>query len=194
MQDEEKTAAVPAEEPQSGYITVESLEEFTHKYPEEGAVMPQVYVDAARETVEQYLHYDPDKKDYVFSLWGDGTETLVLPAPVLSLQSVTVGGEPQDIGEWEFTKNYLRHRLRNGLFEIFSSMQKIEVAFTGGWDPVPRKIVTAAHQIADLYWESAGGNLAVSSTSFADQGTRVFNNFSESRFLDQINEWRIYNV
>lgn len=51
---------------------------------------------------------------------------------------------------------------------------------------VPEIIKTTALQIASLFWESAGGNLAVSSTSFADSGSRVFNNFKADRFLEQI--------
>lgn len=51
---------------------------------------------------------------------------------------------------------------------------------------VPEVIKTTAKQIGTLFWESAGGNLAVNSTSFADTGTRVFNNFKSDRFLDQI--------
>jgi len=176
------------------YITVKMLEEFTGKYPEEDASMPQVYVDAAIDTVAKYLRYDPQASEIEFRTWGDGTETIVLPSPCRELLSVSVGGVEQNVQEWEPSKNYLRHRLKSGLFEIFDSHQKIEVRFGGGYSPVPQKIVTAALQLASLYWESSGGNLAVSSTSYADQGTRVFNNFTESRFLDQINEWRIHNV
>lgn len=51
---------------------------------------------------------------------------------------------------------------------------------------VPEVIKTTAKQIGSLFWESAGGNLAVNSTSFADTGTRVFNNFTADRFLNQI--------
>lgn len=51
---------------------------------------------------------------------------------------------------------------------------------------VPELIKNTALQIASLFWESAGGNLAVSSTSFADTGSRVFNNFKADRFLEQI--------
>ena len=176
------------------YITVKMLEEFTGKYPEEDASMPQVYVDAAIDTVAKYLRYDPQASEIEFRTWGDGTETIVLPAPCRELVAVCVAGVEQDITEWEPSRNYLRHRLQSGELEIFDSHQKIEVSFSGGYAPVPQKIVTAALQLASLYWESAGGNLAVSSTSYADQGTRVFNNFTETRFLDQINEWRIHNV
>jgi hypothetical protein len=176
------------------YITVDMLEEFAGKYPEDGAAMPGVYVSSALDTVARYLRYDPELKEYSVAVWGDGTDMLVLPAPVSSLISVKLNGKEQELEGWEWRKNYLSRRLPCGGLEIFDSRQKLEVSFMGGLDPVPGKVVTTALQLASLYWESAGGNLAVSSTSFADAGTRVFNNFHEDRFLDQINEWRVYNA
>lgn len=55
---------------------------------------------------------------------------------------------------------------------------------------VPALIRTVALQIGSLLWESAGGNLAVSSTSFSDTGTRVFNNYQADRYLDAISEYK----
>lgn len=55
---------------------------------------------------------------------------------------------------------------------------------------VPAIIRLTTLQIASLFWESAGGNLAVSSTSFADTGSRVFNNFKADRFLEQIQSYK----
>ena len=176
------------------YITAELLCEYTGKYPEENASMPQIYTDSAMETVNKYLRYNPEQSEYQVSVYGDGTNQLVLPAPIESIESISVNGEAIDLEGFYWKKNYLFHRLRNGLTEIFSTAQKFDITFTGGFNPVPSKIVTAALQVASLYWESAGGNLAVSSTSYVDLGSRTYNNFQESRFLDQINEWRIYNV
>ena len=176
------------------YITPEMLYEFAGKFPDEEATMPARYIQAAEETVAKYLRYRPEREQRTVAVWGDGTATLVLPAPVAGISAVTINGAAQEPDGWEWRQNYLSRRLSSGLLEIFSTDQKVEVTFEAGYDPVPLKIVTCALQIATLYWESAGGNLAVSSTSYADQGTRVFNNFHEDRFLEQINEWRIYNV
>lgn len=56
---------------------------------------------------------------------------------------------------------------------------------------VPAKIRTAALQIASLLWESAGGNLAVSSTSYADSGSRTFSNYSAERILKDLEPYRL---
>lgn len=176
------------------YVTVEMLCEYTGKYPDDDAALPQVYLDSAVETVSRYLRYNPEAASYTVSVWGDGTDQLVLPAPVESIESVIIGGESVALEQCTFKKNYLARRLSNGLRQIFSTDQKIDITFTGGFTAVPNKIVTTTLQVAALYWESAGGNLAVSSTSYVDLGSRTYNNFQESRFLDQLNEWRIYNV
>ena len=176
------------------YVTPEMLYEFAGKVPDETATMPARYIQAAEETIAKYLRYSPEREQRTVTVWGDGTATLVLPAPAAEISSVTINGTAQEPDGWEWRKNYLSRRLPNGQLEIFSTDQRVEVEFAAGYDPVPLKIVTCALQLATLYWESAGGNLAVSSTSYADTGTRVFNNFKEDRFLEEINEWRVYNV
>lgn len=62
--------------------------------------------------------------------------------------------------------------------------------YTTSVSTVPALIRTVALQIGSLLWESAGGNLAVSSTSFADTGSRVFNNFEADRYLKSIDDYR----
>lgn len=176
------------------YINTRMLEEFSGKYSEEDSTMPQLYVNAAVETIARYLHYNPEAVDRTIELYGDGTDCLVLPAPIIEISSVSINGNPEDLSGWTWKKNYLFNRQPDGAYRTFNQDDHVEIRFRGGFDPVPLKIVTTALQLASLYQESAGGNLAVSSTSFADQGTRVFNNFHEDRFLTQINEWRIYNV
>lgn len=176
------------------YITVDMLAEFSGKYSEEGSAMPQLYVDAAMETVARYLRYKPEAADRSVTVYGDGSGSIALPSPIIEISAVSVNGNPEDLDGWEWKKNYLRQRLPSGGFRTFTENDAVEIRYRGGFNEVPLKIVTTALQLASLYQESAGGNLAVSSTSFADQGTRVFNNFHEDRFLDQINEWRVYNT
>lgn len=176
------------------YITEKLLEEFAGKYPEAESGLPAVYAEAALSRIARYLRYDPELKEYSVKVWGDGTDSVVLPAPVFSIISVSVDGRPQENDGWEWSKNYLSRRLANGQKEIFSPGTRLEISFMGGHDPVPRDILEAALKLATLSWEAAGGNIAVTSTSFADTGTRSFNNFSPDRILNEINGWRIYHV
>ena len=73
---------------------------------------------------------------------------------------------------------------------IFEKGSRYIITFKAGFQTIPEIIKTTALQIASLIWESGGGNLAVSSTSFADTGSRVFNNFTADRFLKQIAQFR----
>ena len=109
------------------YITVEMLEEFAGKFPEDGAAMPAVYASAATDAVARYLRYDPELREYTVKVWGDGTDSIALPAPVASLISVRVNGREQEPGGWEWKKNYLSHRLANGQLELFDSGTRLEM-------------------------------------------------------------------
>lgn len=167
------------------YITKEQVEEFCGKYAEDGATMPDIYTEASMEAVANYLGYEPEAADYTETVTGDGTGTLAVKAPVLGL--TTINGETP--GDAYTVKNYVK-----SMAGVFKMGKRYTVAYRGGFETVPSKIVICALQIASLFWESAGGNLAVSSTSFADTGSRVFNNFKIDRFLESINEYRCYNA
>lgn len=164
------------------------VQQFCGKFVEEGGTIAEDCAKAAMETVEKHLGYDPELKEYTVSVYGDGSETLALPAWISELKSVHCFDETTAY-EWE--KNYL---YRAGRKAVWEKGVLYTVRFSGGFDPVPMKIALVAKQLASLYWESAGGNLAVSSTSYADTGTRVFNNFSEERFLKDIDAWRIQRL
>lgn len=58
---------------------------------------------------------------------------------------------------------------------------------------VPSLVKLTALQIASLFLESAQGNIATSSTAFADMGTRVFNNFQIDKLLSQLEPLRLYD-
>lgn len=66
-----------------------------------------------------------------------------------------------------------------------------KIAYSAGFAHVPDRIVNVALQVASLIWESEGGNIAVSSTSFGDNGGRVFNNFKADRFLSDLDGYRL---
>ena len=167
------------------YITREMLENFENKYADENDSLPLQCCKAAEETVEKYLGYCPEEKEYTFKVYGNNSEILTLPVWIMNV--ISVDGETGL--EWDIEKNHLFYEGRK---KKWHSALSYEVKCKGGFTEVPLKIVTVALQLASLYWESAGGNLAVSSTSYADTGTRVFNNFSEDRFLKDIDAWRIY--
>ena len=170
------------------YITAENLEDFIGKYPDDSA-LPAQYAAGAEEMVESYLGYSPEKKEYTTSRYGDGGYLFELEAfPLVEIKSYRVNGAEADSSVLRIrSKNYLENGYGR---EAFAHDSLYEMTYTSGYEEVPQKIRTVALQIASLMWESAGGNIAVSSTTFADTGSRQFNNFTADRFLKELEPYR----
>lgn len=172
------------------FIDQEALENFMQKYPQEGDTQPQSYCNAAMEAVADYLGYDPEEQTYTQTIKGDNGGIMALKAcHITEITTFKVNGETHPVTELEIVddaKNYIEFADSS----VFRMGVKYTITFKAGWENVPDLIKTTALQIASLFWESAGGNLAVSSTSFADTGSRVFNNFKMDRFLDQIAKYK----
>ena len=170
------------------FITKQMLCDFANKVVDNEDTQPDFYCKAAMEAVRDYLGYDPESQTYTQTVKGDGGSLAALQAmPITEITSLSVDGIEADPDELEVeTENYICFKDNS----IFQKGSRYTVTFTAGWATVPDIIKMAALQIASLMWESAGGNLAVSSTSFADTGSRVFNNFTSDRFLKQIAQYK----
>lgn len=170
------------------FITSEMLCNFMNKQVETSDTGPASYCKSAMETVKEYLGYDPELQTYTQTIKGDGGALAALQAmPITEITALNIDGVDADPSqlEWE-TENYICF-VDNSVFEKGS---RYVITFKAGFQTVPEIIKTTALQIASLIWESGGGNLAVSSTSFADTGSRVFNNFTADRFLKQIAQFK----
>lgn len=170
------------------FITADDLCAFANKVPDESDTLPASYCQAAMEAVEDYLGYNPEQSERTTLVKGDGGALAALEAmPISQISELTVDGAAADATALEVqSENYIC--FKDG--SPFAKGSRYEVTYTAGWSSVPSLIKTTALQIASLLWESAGGNLAVSSTSFADTGSRVFNNFTADRFLKQIAKYK----
>lgn len=171
------------------YVTKEELENFVKKYPDDETLVEQ-YALAAEEMIEKYLGYSPELKEYSTTRYGDNGRLFELEAyPLVTLEKVLVNNNEIDVSMFRIKgKNYVEYNYGKG---VYSADSLYSFIYTAGYETVPQKIKTTALQIASLMWESEGGNIAVSSTSFADNGSRVFNNFTADRFLKEIDEYKI---
>lgn len=174
------------------YITKEELEQFINKYPDD-ETLAQVYVDAAIEAINRYLGYNVEVQDYETIAFGDNGTLFELEAyPLKELKSVKKDETSLDVSLFRIkSKNYLEYNYGRG---IFSKDNLYTITYSAGFEEVPKEIKNVALRIASVLWESEGGNLAVSSTSFADNGSRVFNNFKIERFLEEISSYRLQNL
>ena len=166
------------------FITSAMLQVFMDKTCEANDTKPQDYCNAAMEQVRDYLGYDPELQTYTQEIKGDDGHLAALCAwPIKSITDFSVDGDIHSVNEIEVQKeNYICFKNDS----VFKKGSRYLLTFTAGYQTVPEIIKTTALQLASLLWESAGGNLAVSSTTFADTGSRVFNNFQADRFLTQI--------
>lgn len=166
------------------FITSAMLQVFMGKTCEANDTKPQDYCNAAMEQVRDYLGYDPELQTYTQEIKGDDGHLAALCAwPIKSITDFSVDGDIHSVNEIEVQKeNYICFKNDS----VFKKGSRYLLTFTAGYQTVPEIIKTTALQLASLLWESAGGNLAVSSTTFADTGSRVFNNFQADRFLTQI--------
>ena len=171
------------------YITKEELENYVGKFPEDESLV-QLYCDSAEEMIENYLGYDPQEKEYTTERYGDDGKLFELSAfPLTELLSVQVNGLDLQTDLFRTAyKNYLEYNYGRG---IFASDSLYKIVYKAGFETVPQKIKSVALQIGSLIWESAGGNLAVSSTSFADGGGRTFNNYKADRFLEDLKDYKL---
>ena len=151
---------------------------------------PDTYCKSAMEQVADYLGYDPELQTYTQVIKGDGGTLAALQAmPIQSITALVIDGATGDPTTLEVEKmNYICFKDNS----VFQKGSRYSITFTAGYESVPDIIKTTALQIASLLWESAGGNLAVSSQTFADTGSRVFNNFTADRFLKQIAKYKRY--
>lgn len=172
------------------YITGEMLQNFMNKHVDDNDSQPENYCKSAMEAVADYLGYDPELQEHIQTVKGDGGALAALEAmPVNSITALNIDGVESDPSGLEVEDmNYICFKDNS----VFSKGSRYQITFMAGWETVPEIIKTTALQIASLFWESAGGNLAVSSTSFADTGSRVFNNFTSDRFLKQIAKYKRY--
>lgn len=170
------------------YITAEELENFIGKFPEDETLSKQ-YAQAAEEMIAEYLGYNPEQKEYTTISYGDDGSLFELEAfPLVELKRIKANDMDLDVKNFRIrSKNYLESNFGRG---VFYSDHLYEVVYTAGYETVPAKIKTVALQLASLMWESAGGNLAVSSTAFADTGSRQFNNFTADRFLKELETYK----
>lgn len=170
------------------FITRDDLCNFANRVVDADDPLPLKCCNSAMEQVRDYLGYDPESQTYTQTVKGDGGSLAALQAmPITAISAFQIDGIESDPSGLEVeTENYICFKDNS----VFAKGSRYTVTFTAGFATVPDIIKTTALQLASLLWESSGGNLAVSSTSFADTGSRVFNNFTADRFLKQIAKYK----
>jgi hypothetical protein len=153
----------------------------------------EIYIGAAVQAVNDYLGYDPTSQAYTHVLDADGSELLQLRArPVTIITAVTRQGAAVDPAALFADREFLAYL--DGVTCWPNAARSVIVQYTAGWDAVgmPAAIKLAVLQIAALKLSEENGNLAVTSKSFGDAGTRTFQNTTAyGKFLAALDNLRL---
>jgi len=155
--------------------TIEQLQKYSGVYTDEENKTQEMYLGAAENIVENYLGYYPILKSYKKVLSGSGFSDLRIGAkPIISLERVVIDGIEQDLNNYIFDDDSVicKH-------DIFPKGRKnICIDFIAGYETVPELIKLTILRIAALLMCESDSNIGITSKSFGDSGTRVFQNYT----------------
>jgi len=176
------------------YINATDLQNFTNKIVDstdtETLALFTQYCEAAENKIKSFLGYNPEYSEVLIKARGNGGELFNLKTKAfVSFESFVIGNKATDPQVLELSETPQYCRFVDG--SVFDKTTRYAITINQGFLTIPAEIKTCALQIATLYMESGGGNLAVSSTSYADTGTRTFNNYKAERFLEEIKDYQI---
>jgi hypothetical protein len=179
------------------YVSAIDLQIYSNVYSDK----QQEYVDSAENIVNNYLGYSPTLHLYNNYLNGKGSHELQLKAkPIQTLDKVYINNSEIPLSEFYFTPNS-EFIYYNQLFPIEN--KNIRVEYTAGWGDIidddehngeylPKLIKLTVLRIASMMQAESDSNIAVSSKSFGDSGTRTFINYTDySKYLLPISIYRI---
>lgn len=154
-------------------IDVETFNQYTGVF---GDTLAESYLQAAQEIVSNYLGYDIEKSDREASFDGSGYfEQSVNARPINEIYSITEDGRETDLSDIYTAANYLIKKSKNDFSE---GLDNIHVSFNAGWtsENLPEIIRGTILQIASMRQIESSQNIGVSSKTFGESGTRVFQN------------------
>jgi hypothetical protein len=181
------------------YVSVEELQKYSNVYGE--TELQENYRDSAENIVNTYLGYSPTLHNYIQYFDGNGINELQLRAkPIKAVVTVEINGEAAPISEFYevFNSEFLYY---NKIFPI--GKRNIKVVYEAGWgtiidddaanrEYVPSIIKMTVLRIASMLQAESDSNIAVSSKSFADSGTRTFINYTDySKYLLPVSIYKL---
>ena len=174
------------------YITVAGLKDYLKAFPDNDNEFTR-YVNAAMQTVNSYIGFDPENSSRTETVKGKNYYQLPLRAmPITAITSIVVDREAISLDNVAVSadsdnSNYIE--FTDG--SIFTAGKRYTVTYTAGWITVPPDIVNAAYRIAGVLYAESDGNIGISSKSFGESGSRVFLNSSLKKYLDEISSYKI---
>lgn len=175
-------------------VTTEEFTAYVDAYESDSnkIALQQVYIEAASQTVIDYINYDPSSKVYNDTFFGDGTNKIQLYSrPIESIESITVNGEEYSVDNVRIKSKGSEWIVANDVFEEES---EIVIQYVAGYESVPGAIKLAVLRIAALMYSESQGNIGVTSKSFQDQSRQFVNLTNYSKYLSPLDSYRIMRL
>lgn len=169
---------------------VEELQKYSGVYTDETQEQ-ELFLGAAQHIVENYLGYSIEQKNYKKFYSGLGFRNLRLGVKNISAVA-TVKIDDEEISPENILINDDEIILKNGNFT--KGIKNIYVEFVGGFsdDEIPKLMILTVLRIATLLQSESDSNIGITSKTFGDAGTRVFQNYTNfDKYLLPLSKYKI---
>ncbi len=169
---------------------VEELQKYSGVYSDETQGQ-ELFLMTAQNIVESYLGYAVEQKEYSKLYSGLGFSDLRLSVKNVSeIKMLKVDNE--EINTQNLVIDDDRIILKKGFFS--KGEKNIYVEFVGGFtdEEMPKLIILTVLRIATLLQSESDSNIGITSKSFGDSGTRVFQNYTNfDKYLLPLSHYKI---
>ena len=164
-------------------VNIEQFNSYSGNYEDSKAatMIKENFLSASEEIVKGYLGYDPLEQDYDdLVISGTGESRLYLPTrPATMLKAITINDTVMNPSLFRCYDDRLLTKDRKLKFP--KGTENISLSIKAGWSisKMPGVITLSILRIATLMLSETGGNIGISSKSFADN-SRTFVNYTPS--------------
>lgn len=170
--------------------TVKELQDFTGVYENSESSQSELFLGAASDLIINYLGYDPILQNYKKCFDGSGENWLRLETkPIQKINEVEINGIIESLEDFYSDDDTLLYKN----FKKFpEGIKNVSVDFDAGFENVPDLIKLTCLRIAAILQTEADNNIAITSKSFGESGSRTFYNFTNfQKYLLPISKWKL---
>jgi len=170
--------------------TIKELQDFTGVFENSESSQSELFLGAASDIIINYLGYDPTLQHYKKCFNGSGENYLRLETkPIQKINEIEINGIIEPLEEFYFDDDTLLYR---GSKKFPEGIKNVLVDFDAGFENVPDLIKLTCLRIAAILQTEADNNIAITSKSFGESGSRTFYNFTNfQKYLLPISKWKL---
>lgn len=170
--------------------TVKELQDFTGVYENSESSQSELFLGSASDIIINFLGYNPTLQSYKLCFNGSGENYLRLETkPIQKINGIEINGIIEPLEDFYFDDDTLLYR---GSKKFPEGIKNVLVDFEAGFENVPDLIKLTCLRIAAILQTEADNNIAITSKSFGESGSRTFYNFTNfQKYLLPISKWKL---